>query len=86
MIQINDKLRIVKADERNLVIEQLRTVTSEKKGSHDEWCWCGYYGTLKSALLGILHKQLFESTDEKLRIEDVVARIEKAEKEIIKAI
>lgn len=36
MIQINNKLRIVKNDEKNLVIEELRTITSEKKGSHEE--------------------------------------------------
>lgn len=43
MIQINNKLRIVKNDDKNLVIEELRTIESEKKGTHEEWCWCGIF-------------------------------------------
>ena len=43
MIQINNKLRISRNDKDNLVIEELRTITSEKKSTHDEWCLCGYY-------------------------------------------
>lgn len=82
MIQITEKLRIVKVDERNLAIEQLRTVTSEKRGSHDEWCWCGYYGTIKSALLDCLNKQLFDIVSEELQLKDIIARIETAESNI----
>ena len=83
MIQINNKLRIIKNDEKNLAIEELRTITSEKKGSHEEWCWWGYYGSLKSALLGVLDKLLFDSAEEELTIKDIVRKIEQAEKEIL---
>ena len=83
MIQINNKLRIVKNDEKNLAIEELRTITSEKKGSHEEWCWCGYYGSLKSALLGVLDKLLFDSAEEELDIQGLIKKIEIVEQEIL---
>lgn len=82
MIQITEKLRIRRADDKNLVIEELRTISSEKKGDHDEWCWCGFYGTFKSALLGVLHKRLFESVKEELQLKDCIAKINEIEKEI----
>lgn len=86
MIQINNKLRIVKSDDRNLVIEELRTIESEKKGTREEWCWCGYYSTLKSALLGVLEKQLFDSVENEMTIKDAIDKINIARNEIINAI
>ena len=86
MIQINNKLRIVKSDDKNLVIEELRTITSEKKGIHEEWCWCGYFSDLKSALSGVLKKKLFDSTEEELTITDLIEKIDTAKNEIINAL
>ena len=86
MIQINNKLRIAKNDENNLVIEELRTITSEKKGTRDEWCLCGYYGNLKTALFGVLNKQLFDSAAEEITIQDLISKIDAAKNEIINAI
>lgn len=86
MLQINDKLRITKVDDKNLQIEQLREIESKKLGKHSEWCWCGYYGTLQSALLGVLSKQLFDSVQEKICISDLINKIDKYEQEIINAI
>ena len=83
MIQINEKLRIIKSDDKNLVIEELKTITSEKNGTRKEWCWCGYYSSLKSALIGVLHKQLFDSAEEEMSVKDLLSRIESVEKEII---
>lgn len=83
MIQINNKLRIVKNDEKNLAIEELRTITSEKKGSHEEWCWCGYYGDVKSALLGVLKHSLLDSAEEELDIQGLIKKIEVVEQEIL---
>lgn len=80
MIQINNKLRIRRADDRNLVIEEFRDVTDPKaKTTNKQWCWCGWYGDLKTALLGVLHKQLFDSAEEELQIKDLIERIEKVE-------
>lgn len=86
MLQINEKLRISKLDDKNLQIEQLKEVESKKLGKHKEWCWCGYYSTLKSALLGVLTKQLFDSVDEQTTLIDTINTITKAENEISDAI
>lgn len=53
MIQINDKVRIRKIDELNLVVEEYRKV-ADRKTKQDRWEWkrCGYYGDLRSALGG----------------------------------
>ncbi len=86
MIQINDRLRIVKVDDRNLAIEEFRQVTSEKHGTREEWCWCGYYGTLKSALLGCLDKKMFDLPEADISsINLLLQKIEQCETEIIKA-
>ena len=89
MIYINDKLRIRKLDDRNLQLEEYRK-PSEKSGTIKEntekWRWCGYYGDLKSALLGALTKQLFDSVENELTLKDVVSRIDEARADIITAI
>lgn len=89
MIYINDKLRIRKLDDRNLQLEEYRK-PSEKSGTIKEntekWRWCGYYGDLKSALLGALTKQLFDSAENELTLKDIISRIDEARAEIITAI
>ena len=82
MIQITEKLRIVKADDKNLALEELRDVTNKKsQTANKKWCWCGWYGDLRTALLGALHKQLFDSAEE-LQVKDVIEKIESVEKNI----
>lgn len=82
MIQINDKLRIRKLDDKNIIVEQLKTIEGKTKGLHDEWILFGYYGTLKSAIQGCLYKQLFDTVNEELQLKDIIARIETAESNI----
>lgn len=82
MIQINDKLRIRKLDDRNIVVEQLKTIEGKTKGLHDEWILFGYYGTLKSALKGCLDKQLFDTVNEELQLKDIISKIENVENNI----
>lgn len=82
MLQINDKLRIIKFDERNLCIEQLKIVKSKKHGDNKQWLCVGYYGNLETALQGILNKKLFDCIDEELEIKDVLGKIEQARQEI----
>lgn len=91
MIQINEKLRISTLDDKNLQIEVLTIVNKKKDGiktgeQEKKWLWAGYYGDLKSALLGILKKQLFETVNEENQLKDIVRKIEDAETSIIKAI
>ena len=87
MIYINEKLRIRKLDGLNLQLEEYRNVVNKKtKEERVEWCWLGYYGDLKSALLGALNKQLFDCADEQIDLEEVVAKIESARQSIINAV
>lgn len=82
MLQINDKLRIIKFDERNLCIEQLKIVKSKKYGDNKQWLCAGYYGNLETALQGILNKQLFDCVDEEIQIKDVLDKIQQVRQEI----
>jgi hypothetical protein len=50
MLVINNKYRVRKLDDSNLVIEQLKIVSSETKGTREEWVWEGYYTSVAGAL------------------------------------
>lgn len=76
MIQINDITRIVKIDENNLAIEELKTVTTRQNKTRQEWCRRGYYGSLRSAMVGVLEKNLFNCADEKLTLQELVNKID----------
>ena len=84
MLQINDKLRIRRTDEKNLVIEEYsdKIVNPRTKEITSGWQWCGYYGTLEAAFQGVLNKQLLDSVDEELEIKDVLGKIEQVRQEI----
>lgn len=84
MIQINDKIRIVKADRLNLQVEVLTKVKSKKTGEiQQEWKGYGYYGNLKSALIGVLKHCTNELCEEELYIKQVINKLNKVE-ELIK--
>lgn len=87
MIYINNNLRIRKLDEQCLCVEQY-TKSFNKKTKEDVMIWkfYGYYGDIKSAMLGILKKQLFDTADEEITLKDLTSRIENAEKSIRNAI
>lgn len=87
MIYITDTLRISKLDDNCLQLEGYKPVTSKKHGTTTmQWKWLGYYGDLKSALGGALKKQLFDLPEEELTAEDLFARIEIAEQNVLNAI
>ena len=88
MIYINDKLRIRRLDTRSLQLEEYREAEdcNLTKQKEPKWRWCGYYGDLKSALLGALTKQLFDSVENELTLKDVISKIDEARAEIITAI
>lgn len=87
MLQITENLRIVRHDDKNIVVEYLDTVTGRKDGDiRKEWHIYGYYGKLEQAVLGALDKQLFDSIDEEQTLQDIVARIERARTEILNAL
>lgn len=86
MLQINEKLRIIGFDANNIVLEELRLVTSEEKGTREEWCWCGYYGSVKAALISALDKITSDSLEQELEIKDLIKIIDNAKETIINAI
>jgi len=87
MIYLSDDIRIRKLDEQCLELEVYRAAKSKKTGIVSvQWKGAGYYGDLKSAIRGALKKQLFDLPEEELRAEDLFARIELAETNIIEAI
>lgn len=78
MLQINDKIRISKLDESNLVIEKYKIVSSEEKGTRPEWVRCGYYGSVKAALVGVLKYELFDSLEEEMTLKDLINKIDES--------
>ena len=87
MIYINEKLRISKFDENNLQIEEYRKgINPKTKEEVWKWKWCGFYGDLQTALLGVLKKQLFDCASEELDLREVLAKIESARQSIITAV
>ena len=83
MLRINEKLRILRLDNNNLVLEELRIVESEKKGKREKWMHCGYYGSLKATLVSALEKTIFDSVEKEVEIKDLINIIDNAKQEII---
>ena len=87
MIQITDTLRIVKKDDLNLAIEKLETVISRKtKEPTLQWVHKGWYGDLKSALKGIVNKQLFDLADTETTLNNLIFQIDEINNNINKII
>ena len=89
MIYINSTLRIRRLDPKCLQLEEYHKPDPKKPKTKDDtpkWRWCGYYGDLKSALLGALSKQLFDSAQNEMTIKEVIAKIDEVRAEIIQAI
>ena len=89
MIYINSTLRIRRLDPKCLQLEEYHKPDPKKPKTKDDtpkWYRCGYYGDLKSALLGALSKQLFDSAQNEMTIKEMIAKIDEARAEIIQAI
>ena len=79
MIYITNTLRISKLDDNCLQLEGYKEVISKKhRTSIQKWCRIGYYGDIRSALVGAFKKQLFDTADEELQLKDLVERIDAA--------
>lgn len=86
MIQITENLRIRRADDKNVVIEELRDVTDKKtQTTNKQWCWCGYYGSIRSALLGCMDKLLIDSAEDNITVKDLISKIDNIKEQIEKA-
>jgi hypothetical protein len=87
MIYINNTLRITKIDQNCLQLEQYKECKDNKtKEVKHKWKWCGYYGDVKSALLGALDKSLFDCASNENTIKEVLFKIDTVRQEIITAI
>ena len=88
MIQINDKIRIVRFDKLNLELQEYRKKVDPKtKNERYDWCKVGYYGDLKSALGGTLKYCLMELTTQEIStLSELIERIDNIDKELKGAI
>jgi hypothetical protein len=88
MIQINDKIRIVRLDKLNLELQEYRKKVDPKtKNERYDWCRVGYYGDLKSAIGGALKYCLMELTTEEIStLSELIERIDNIDKELKGAI
>lgn len=88
MIQINDKIRIVRFDKLNLELQEYRKKVDPKtKNERYDWCRVGYYGDLKSAINGALKYLLMElATEEIPTLSELIERIDNIGKELKKAV
>ena len=87
MIQINDKIRIVKIDKLNLQLEVLEEVHKKDGTVANEWKWNGYYGDLKSAIGGVLkHCLMGLATEDITTLSELVERIDTIDKELKKSV
>lgn len=84
MIQINDSVRITRLDKLNLQVETLETVVNpETKQERQEWKWQGYYGTLRSAFVGVLNHATMKLVDEDIKgVREIIARLDQIKEQI----
>lgn len=88
MIQINDKIRIVRFDKLNLELQEYRKKVDPKtKTERYDWCRVGYYGDLKSAINGVLRYCLMElATEDISTLSQLIERIDEIDRELKKAV
>ena len=83
MIQINDKIRIVRLDKLNLQVETFEEVHKKDGSIGMAWKWNGYYGDLRSAIGGVLKHCLMLLADEEISdLKALIQRIDEVEKEL----
>lgn len=88
MIQITDKIRIVRFDKLNIELQEYRKkVDTKTKTERYDWCRVGYYGDLKSAIGGVLKYCLMElATEDISTLSQLIERIDNIDKELKKAV
>ena len=83
MIQINNKIRIVRLDKLNLQLEVLEEVKKKDGTIALEWKWHGYYGDLKSAISGVFKHCLMSLVDEEINdLKHIIKRIDEIGEEL----
>ena len=78
MIQVTDKIRISRLDDRNVIIETLDTVVNRKtKEESQKWNLKGYYGNVRVALGSILKNDMLIDHEELHSLKDYQEALEK---------
>ena len=86
MIQINERLRISRADDRNLQVEELVQKKTKKGEVYEDWEVLGYYSTLEGACRGVYKRFTLLSVDEVESLEQVITYLENARSRLSKSI
>ena len=89
-LNIGDKYRVSRDDDRNLMLEHFKSVTSHanrhqaEKKTVDKWVWVGFFPNLG----GVLNRVLDESLGAKLdgQIHDVISVIDDVKQELMDAV
>jgi ferritin-like protein len=77
MLYINEKVRMTKIDNRNIMVEYLKDVVDRKtKETKQEWVVLGYYYDLVNALKGVLKKYSREVVNVATNIEEAVKTLQ----------
>ena len=77
MLYINEKVRMSKIDNRNIMVEYLKDVVDRQtKETKQEWVVLGYYYDLVNALKGVLKKYSREVVNEASDLDNAVKRLE----------
>lgn len=78
MIQVTDKIRISRLDDRNVIIETLDTVVNrETKEEYQKWNLKGYYGNVRVAIGSILKNDMLIDHEDLQSLKDYQEALEK---------
>lgn len=78
------KYTVERLDEHNITVSFLKLVNKKEGGQAEQHVRLGYYGNIKNALIKVMNHTI-ESSDANT-CDDLIAVIDKAEKEIISAV
>lgn len=87
MIYINKRMRIVTGGPNGyLKLETLKQGTKKNGEPSREWVFIGWYANFRNVFAAALRERLFETAKEKLMLEEVCDKVQKAEDEILRAV
>lgn len=86
MIYINKRIKIVPEPNGYFKLETLKQTTKKNGEPSREWVFQGRYTNFSHVFAGALRERLFETAKEKLMLEQVCDKIQKAEDEILRAV
>jgi hypothetical protein len=89
-LQIGDTFRVSRDDDRNLMLEQFKTVKSapnrhqKEYKTTDKWVWVGFFNDLGQVMNRVLKEKIGANLDGELH--DLIAVIDDAKQEIFDAV